>query len=202
MTMRAMPRKAVDSWLWLTLLPLDAGAKIVNGRNPTLSTGLDRADATFRSIVARMLRDEELQADADRRLAAADERARAFRLRVEAEQRAKDADEHFSQRLDRAEHERQRVEERAGSARQAADEGAEKQRREAAERESRKRSVTSRAAAQKKQAAKERSDRARLDELEKETQALDRAREALHTEQKATRLADAAAAKKAARKSR
>jgi hypothetical protein len=201
MTMQAIPRKGVDAWLRLTLLPLDAGAKIVSGRNPKMSIGLDRMDAKFRAIVGRVLCDEELQADADRRLGAADERARAFGLWIEAEERAKNADQQLSESLDRAAHERRRAAEQADAARQAAEERAEKQRRDVDERESRMRTATSKAAAQKKQAAKERSDRARLDELDKETEALDRAGEALVAEREATRLVKAATAKKAVRKS-
>src|SRR3954447_7438947 len=91
MDVRNLERTVIDQWLRAVRFPIDAGAHLVpngdKGPRSGLLLAIDRADATIRGTLGRLLNDEELQDDARRRRVAADERARAIELRVPPQQR-------------------------------------------------------------------------------------------------------------------
>jgi hypothetical protein len=82
MDVRTIERTVIDQWLRVLRFPVDAGTHLVpngdNGPRNGLLLAIDRADATIRGTLGRLLNDEELQDDARRRRVAADERARAI----------------------------------------------------------------------------------------------------------------------------
>src|SRR4051794_9716036 len=103
MSIRAIPRYAVDGAVKLARLPLDFAVSLLpdNGGSgrPAARIAVDRWDAILRQVAGHALRDEEMRADAIRRRDAADERARALRLRETAEQRRAAADERLANRV-------------------------------------------------------------------------------------------------------
>src|SRR4051812_35610953 len=117
MSLRDIPRSAVDAAVQLTRMPLDIAVSLLpgngTGARPAASIAVDRLDAALRDAAGMALFDTELRDDAARRRIAADERARELRLRMEAEQRSAQADERFSARVEHAEERRSAAEQRA-----------------------------------------------------------------------------------------
>lgn len=91
MSIRAIPRSAVDGAVKLTRMPLDIVVSLLpgdssrGGPGPSAGIALDRLDATVRDVAGMALGDSEMRADAERRRNAADERARALRQRDDAD---------------------------------------------------------------------------------------------------------------------
>ncbi|MDP2712662.1 MAG: hypothetical protein Q8O56_15715 [Solirubrobacteraceae bacterium] len=87
MSIRAIPRSAVDGAVKLTRMPLDIVVSLLpgdgssGGPGPSAGIALDRLEATVRDVAGMALGDDEMRADADRRRIAADERAQALRQR-------------------------------------------------------------------------------------------------------------------------
>jgi len=200
MDIRSIPRTLVSVWLDLARIPWDLGARTVNGRQPQFALAIDRADAVARSFAGHLLRDDVLVADAEHRRAASDERARAMRLRAQADELSQAADARFEDRLHDTENQRERAEARADAARRAVEDQALAAERAVNESQARRRRSAEEAERRRKQAAAEKAEAARLEQLDDEVEALDAASEALETEQEATRLKKAAAATKAARR--
>src|SRR4051794_11672356 len=174
MNLRAIPRTAVDRYLKVARWPVDTTLALL-GRNGAATSAIDRIDATFREAAALALGDQELREDARRRREAAAERDRSARLRDEADLRAERGREEAAQRRQRGSHQ----------ARQTAQ---------------RRRESTRRQAAKAKEAIQESADRARLDELETRSEALEERENALTARDEARRLGNAAARAKAQRK--
>ena len=111
MNLRSTPRTALDRYLKLLRLPADVAVKAFargqNGATTPAEQAVDRVDATVRDAVGRMFNDTELQADAQRRRAAVNERGRALKLRATAEERSEQADEKLDSRQSAAEQRRQ-----------------------------------------------------------------------------------------------
>ena len=125
MSMRDLPRSAVDAAVKLTRLPLDIVVSMLPGNGgdtkPAAGIAVDRFEATLRDAAGIALFDNELREDAMRRRTAADERERELRLRSEAERRSAEADEHFGARVEDAEDRRTAAEQRAETEREAAE---------------------------------------------------------------------------------
>jgi hypothetical protein len=122
---RNVSRSAVDRWFRVVRVPFDAAAQLLpRDRGPRNSALLfiDRADATARAAVGRLLRDDDLSEDATRRRIAADERARAVELRTRAEEAERVAEARLADELDTAERLRTRAEAEADARAREADE--------------------------------------------------------------------------------
>src|SRR4051812_11334453 len=107
-----MQRNAVDGYLKLVRLPIDAAVRFGLGNSETV----DRADAGIRALAGRIIGDQELIRDAERRRAAVDERERAALLRVEAEQRRQQATKTAEQGRQQVREDEQRAKQEAAEA--------------------------------------------------------------------------------------
>ena len=205
MSPKQLTRGALDVYLRTTLAPWQAVGRFTRfGRDRTspLEVAVGRVDAAVREFVGRALSDDELLEDADRRRAAADNRAVAIELEEEATRRAQEAEERRQQREAQAEEARQRAEERAEEKREKAEQTAQ-QRRQAVRKatQSRKKNVK-KAAARKREAIEEAERDARLEELREKEEALDAEEQAVKEEQRGTRLKQSAEATRRARAAR
>src|SRR5436305_3590873 len=102
MNIRTIPRTAFTSYLRLVRIPIDAAIGALPGNREARKLSADRADATVRSVAANVFGDSDLREDAQRRRAAADERAKALKLRGEARRRGQQADSAVEQRHEQA----------------------------------------------------------------------------------------------------
>ncbi|MGH2918164.1 MAG: hypothetical protein ACRDLS_06135 [Solirubrobacteraceae bacterium] len=204
MSLRAIPRSAIDGTLRLVRWPLDAAVSMLPGngagRRPAAGVALDRADALIRDVAGVALRDEELRHDAARRRTAADERERALRLRQAANRTATRADEELDERHERAEEQRRQAARRADKQRAAAKRARDNQAKQAAATATKRRTATRKARAKVDEAIEEEASETKLEQLVQEGEALDQRAEALTAEAEAQRLQDAASQRKAARK--
>lgn len=206
MSLRAIPRGAVDGAVKLARLPLDVAVSLLpgngDGARPAASIAVDRWEATMRQLAGYALLDDELRDDAARRHMAADERARALRLREAAERRTAEADERLATRVEQAEEHRSAAGERAERQRRQAEQRKQAKARAASQAQSRRKAASRRARAKVEGAIEEQADEARLEQLKAEAKALEEREVALTAADEAQRLQDAATAKKAARRKR
>lgn len=204
MSIRDIPRGAVDGAVKIARLPLDVAVSLLpgngDGARPAAGIAVDRWDATVRQLAGYALLDDELREDARRRLAAADERARALRLRAAAEARSAAADQRLANRVEEAEERRSAAEERAERERKQAEQRRAAKKRAAAQAEAKRKQASRRAKAKVEEAIEEDADEARLEQLQAEARALEEREAALVARDEAQRLRDEATAKKAARK--
>ncbi|MCA1698633.1 MAG: hypothetical protein LC790_06935 [Actinobacteria bacterium] len=204
MSIRAIPRGAVDGAIKLARLPLDAAISLLAGNGvgarPAASIAVDRWDATMREVAGYALFDDELRAQATRRRVAADERARALRLRDAAEAYSSVADEKLADRVEQAEEHRAAAEQRAGRERAEAEQRRAAKTRAAAQAETKRKAANRRARANVEEVIDEQAGEARLEQLEAEARALEEREAALVARDEGQRLRDAATATKAARK--
>lgn len=204
MNTRTIPRAAIDGSIKLARLPFDAALGVLPGREKgqaaAAKVALDRADAQVRATAGTLLGDRALREDAARRRQAADERAKALRLRGKAQERMSEAEAHTERRRDTAERRRQEAETRA-----------KRQKSQAEKRREQAKSRASETAKQREQAAETQAARAeerleseakieRLDALQEKSEALEERSDAIATQDEAQRLGEAAAAVKAERK--
>jgi len=206
MSIRDIPRGAVDGAVKLARLPVDAAIALLpgngNGARPAATIAVDRVDATVRKVAGYALRDEELREDAMRRRVAADERARALRLRDTAEARSAAAGEKLADRVEQAEERRAAAEQRAKRERAQAEQRRAAKSRAAGQAETKRKASSRRAKAKVDEVIDEQADEARLAQLKTEAKALEKREAALIAKDEARRLQDAATARKAARKKR
>jgi hypothetical protein len=206
MTIRAIPRKTVGGSIKVARLPLDIAVSMMpgNGDGPAASAtvALDRVEAQVRDIAGIALRDDVLREDATKRRIAADERERALRLRAAAERRAREADERLADAHEDAEETREQAAERARRERSKAAGERRRRKQEAAKAERKLKADNAKLTDKIEEAIDERATEARLEQLEREAEALERKEAALTAEAEAQRLQDEATKKKAARKSR
>lgn len=204
MVVRDISRMAVDTWFRLGRLPIDAAARLLpdgdGGPRPAASLFIDKADAAAREALGGLLGDTELQEDARRRRAAAEERAHAMNLRLVAEQKKTEADKKFAADQELAE--RRRVEaQRAATARKADVERERVQKeREAAAVAAKQEQAVEKQRQASLAAADKKAKQQRLTVLDAQADALDQQETALTVEDEALRLRKAAAKAKAARK--
>jgi hypothetical protein len=204
MSLRVIPRSAVDGAVKLARLPVDIAVSLLpangDGSRPALRIAVDRWEATLRQIAGYALRDDELRVDAVRRRAAADERARALRLRDTAERRRAEADEHLADRVEDAGKQRTAARSRAERQRTQASRRRTERTAAAARTESKRKAANRKVRGQVEEAIEEEADEARLAQLEAEAKALEERERALAAQSEAQRLQDEATARKAARR--
>ena len=204
MNVRVIPRTAVDAYLKLVRLPLDAAIGLLpgngSGRGTAAALALDRLDAAARTVAGAVLGDSVLHEDAARRHLAADERGRAFRFRAEAQRRSAGAESRFGERQDQADRQRKRAKQRAAGTRRQAERRREQKARQAAKTEGKRRGSSRKAAARIDGAVDARARKARLKTLDTKAEALREREEALIATDEARRLRGAASRAKAARK--
>jgi hypothetical protein len=205
MSFLTIPRMALDTYLKAVKWPLDHAARIAGGKSNGTANGaeiaLDRADATVRGAAGAVLNDPELRQDAALRRTAADERARAQRLRATAEQISEQSDQELTERKQTAEQRRQQAAKTAAQRKQQAEKERKERERKAAEATSRRKAANAKATAKVEESIEERAKRERLEAIEREAEALEEKEEALTAADEAQRLGKAAATAKAARKS-
>jgi hypothetical protein len=204
MDVRSLERRVIDQWLRVARLPIDAGARLIpngdNGPRNGVLLAVDRADATIRETLGRLLNDEDLQDDAQRRRAAADERARAIALRVEAQQRKLEADGELARRQDTAEQLREKAARTASQREQQTEQETAARKQRVRQTADKQQTAIERAREEKQHSAEQKAKRERLRVLEEQTDALDTETDALTASDEAQRLAKAAASAKARRK--
>ena len=200
--LRTIPRTVVTSYVSVARLPFDLTARVLGGSEVTgPKLAVDRADAAVRAFAGGVLRDPELKADAQRRRVAADERQRALELRLAAKRTKGEAQEQFEERQTAAQRKRQKAAEEAEQKQAQAARDAERERARVAEVERKRREAVEAAAAKKEKAIEDEARRARLEQLDREAEALADQEKALHADKTADRLKVAAGEAKAARKS-
>jgi hypothetical protein len=204
MSLRTISRSAVSAYIRLLRLPVDTavGLRTRNGRTePSRATlRLDRLEASLRGIAGRTLRDEGLVRHGDRMLIAADERQRAGGLRAEARVRSERADRRLSEKEKQAEQKRRRAGQRAAGRKKQADRQRQAESRRIEKVEARRRRANENGAARREQAIEDLSKRARLQQLDKDADALAKQQDALTAKNESQRLRSAASKTKAARK--
>lgn len=203
MSIRKLPGTALDRYLNLVKMPLDAAARRTRKSDDATSAAellLDRVDATVRDTAGRVFGDQELQDEARRRRVAADERERALRLKAEAKARTQEADQEFAQRQRAAEDRRQQAEKRAQEEKQRIEREKEAKQREVTKVASQRKAANRKVASTVEGAVEDRAKRSRLEQLETETGALREEEAALDAKAKAEQLSVAAGKAKAARK--
>jgi len=202
MSFRAISRTALGGSIRFARLPID-GMLGLAGENPTATSAklaVDRVDATVRSVVGTVLADDEIKQEARRRMQATDERERALDLRAAAEARSRSAESRAAG-LRREAAQRRGAAEREGQSKLRKAE----KRRATAKSKATRVSQSRRAAAEKEAARKEgeideQAKRARLDQLDAKSEALEEKDTALTAADEAQRLREAATAAKADRK--
>ena len=205
MNLRSTPRSALDSYLKLLRLPADAVVKALasrgrDGETTPAELAVDRADAAVRDVLGRVFNDTELQADARRRRAAADERARALKLRATAERHSEQADENLDSRQATAEQRRKDAADREQQRKQDAEKQRAATSRQLAQVEDRKLTAVQAETQRAEEAIDDHARRERLDQLDAKTGMLKTEEEALTARSEAQRLRRAAAETKSQRK--
>jgi hypothetical protein len=204
MNVRTIPRVAVEGSLRLVRLPLDAAIALLpgngTGAQPKASLALDRADARVRAVVAAILGDPVLNADARRRREAVAERERAVDLRDQAKATTEQAESRLEERHEQAERQRSSAAQRAS----AKQKDAERERAAKADRakatERARVANSEKAEARVDEAIDEQAPRERLQVLDARSKALGDKEKALTARDEARRLRDAASRAKAERK--
>jgi hypothetical protein len=204
MDVLAIPRTAVDRSLRVARLPLDATVAVFgreSDRGFAAVVMLDRADAAVRRFAGRVLHDEPLQHDADARNIAAHERTRAHEMRAETELRRRRADAEFRETLETADEERADAERRADQRRTRIDEERLAESRHVTEQAEQRKAVSRKAADRAERNLDAREQKARLEQLEKESDVLNTKKHSVTTASEAQRLQRAASEVKSKRKS-
>src|SRR3979409_1720673 len=111
MTLRMIPRTALDGYLKLDRMPSQGMLALCGGGDSAAAVKLvrDRVEAAVRGAAGAVLGDDALRADGRRRSEAADERERALRLRAEAERRSERADARIAEQETEADRRRARA---------------------------------------------------------------------------------------------
>ena len=205
MSVRAIPRATINAYLKLARLPVDGAIRLIpgDGEGPGASAKLllDRADATVRAVLAGLLGDPALREDAQRRARAAAERERGVELRARAREVREQGEARWQEGQEQADTRRRQAGERAESRRRQAEGRAQDEIKRAAQAETRRGQTSRRAAERRQEAIEKREPRERLEALEARTDALRGREQELAARDEARRLAEAAGAVKAQRKS-
>jgi hypothetical protein len=199
--LRTIPRAAVGGSLTLVRLPIDGALQLAGG-NDSIELALDRAEAAVRSLAGMALADEVLIDDAARRREAADERARAQRLRAAAERHTERAEERVAHGVNDADRVRARAAEEEQRERQEARERSKSQKARAEKTAKRRKSAAADLADRREEAIDDAAKRERLHDLETREGALQKKGEALTAREEAARLEEAASRVKAQRKAK
>ena len=199
--LRTIQRTAVDASLKLARLPLDTVLRLA-GRNGAATRSVDAAEATARDVAGIVLRDPELREDAARRRAAVGERARAQELHEQAQAIADRADEKLERREQEAERRRRQAESDSGKRKQEADRRRKAKESRAAKTAGQRKKAAGKQAAKAEEEIEDDARRTRLEQLERETEALGEREVALTAADEAQRLRSATERAKEARKRR
>ncbi len=200
MDLMTVPRTLISGSIAATKWPMDTGLRLIGqGEGPAAVT-LDRLDGMARSVIGGLLGDDRLQQDGVDRLTAAEERAKAQRLRVEAELRRERATEEQQERRQQAAETRAEATRAAERQRERAEERKQARKRQAADTARKRKQQSAKAEQQVEEVIEDRAKRERLETLDEQAAALDREAVANTARDEAQRLADAASAAKAARK--
>lgn len=204
MNLRVIPRTAIDSYLRLVRLPLDGAIGFLpgdgTGAKPAARLAVDRVDATLRALIATIVRDPALRADAEQRQEAARAREQAYDLRTEADRKADEADARLAKRQVDATRQREQAARREKARRQEAARDREKQRRSAAEAESKRLDANRETAERTEEVIDEQAPGARLEAIRAKSDALEQKEKELTARDEAARLSEAASRAKAQRK--
>jgi hypothetical protein len=204
MNIRNIERSAIDGWLRLVRLPISAATQLLPNSDEGARNGailaIDRADAAVRELLGRALRDDELQTDAQRRKAAADERARAIALRVEAAELKADSDRELAERQEKADELREHAAKTAAAREKQAEQERQERKQRVRQTAAKQQAAVEHARDEKQKVAEQKAKRERLSVLDEQADALDTEADALVATDEAQRLAKAAAAAKATRK--
>ncbi len=204
MTIRAIPRTAVDTYLKLVRLPLESAIGWLpgngTGAQPAAGLVLDRADAAVRAVLGTVLADPVLREDAQRRRAAAEERERALDLRTAADRKTEHADTRLQERHQQASRQRQQADQRAKAKRQEAAREQEKEKRRTARTQSTRLDASRKTAERREKVLNNRAANERLETLDAKTDALHEKEKELTARDEAKRLNEAASRAKAERK--
>jgi hypothetical protein len=204
MNVRAIPRTAVKTSLRLARIPFDAAVQLLPGNGTGVQgkakRAVDRADATARAVAGSVMLDSQLRDEARQQRAAAGERAKAADLRTKAQRTATEARARSERRGEQAQRRRKEADAKASRRREQAKQEHQRKRERAAQVEHQRaeasRNVQERTEEQIAQEAPER----RLEVLEDRADAQRQADQALTERDEASRLGEAAAAVKEARK--
>lgn len=199
-------RTAIDGYLKAVRAPLDAGMHLATRGNDERLTSarlvVDRADATIRQQLGRILSDDELLSDGVRRAVATDERVRALELKAVADEKSRRATVEFRKRQDRLEREQTETERKAAEDRRRAQEARQQEEAKAADAAQRRKAASRKieAAVEQRVATEARSKR--VEQLDTEADALQAEEDALRASERARQLKAKADSVKSARKSK
>jgi hypothetical protein len=193
MSSNMLTRGAVTAYARALRLPFDAGNRLLGrepeeGRRAAAGLAVDQLEASFLAGAGRLFGDSELQAEAQLRATAVQERREALRLRERAAEVSDDADERVT-----------RKEQLAELRRAKAGEEAQRRSKRAAKTEQSRQRVSARAAAAQREAIDRGAKAERLEALDAKADALAEKEEALTAKAEARRLGEAAARTKAQR---
>ena len=204
MNVRDAPGAAVDRYLRLMRLPLDAAVGRLPGSGggvqPAARLIVDRADASVRRLFGGILSDAGLLEDVEQRRAAVHKRERAVRLREEAERKTEQADTRLEERHAHSERQRAQAKQRAQGLRKQADKQRDKKAVRAAEAEKRRLDASRKQEGRVDGAIDERAPKERLKTLDAKTGALAKKEQALTAGDEARRVSEAASGTKTERK--
>ncbi len=204
MSARTITSATIDTYLKLLRRPADMLIARLPGQRtgigPAARLMVDRLDAAVRTGLAATLSDDTLRADARRREAAADERARALELRREAERRTKKAETRVQDSQAQATRQRERASAKAGERRRQAGEKQRTRTRRAAQTEQSRTEASREQEAAAAARIEARAAEALLPAVEEQAQALNGQQVAAEQSDEARRLGEAAARVKAERK--
>jgi hypothetical protein len=204
MDVLSIPRTAVDRSLRVLRLPFDATVAVLHresDRGSAASVMLDQADAAVRRFAGRVLHDELLRQDGEARGIAADERTRAHEMRAEADLRRRRADAQVEDTLETADERRAGAEQRVAEQRTRIDEEHQVESRHLAEQTEQRKAASRKAADRAERNIDAREQKARLEQLEQESDVLDTKKRSITTASEAQRLQRAASEVKSKRKS-
>lgn len=194
MSMNVLTRSAVSAYIRALRLPFDAGTRLLGrdadgGSRAAAGLAIDQFEASALGTVGRLFGDVELQAEAELRVTAVDERRKALRLRERAAEVSDEADDRLTHKEQAAEARRERAGEQA------------KQRAtRAAKTERNRHRANARATATQRAAIDSRAKAERLTALDTKARALAKKEGALTAKAEARRLGEAAAKTKSKRK--
>lgn len=199
-------RRAIDGYLKVARTPIDRGLQLVTrGDDERLAPAkilVDRADAAVRKTVGRLVGDDELVSDGARREVAADERARALELHVQAEAKARQAEQDFTRRREQAVRLEEAAEAKADEARRQVEQARQAEERKAGDEARRRKQASQKIEGAVEHTVMSKARKEKLSQLETEAEALQKEEDALAAAEKARRLKAAADSVKTVRKAK
>jgi hypothetical protein len=204
MTMKIdeLPRKAVLGYLELTRLPLTATERVLRKTEGTWAPtiAVDRLQARMKELAGSALRDDTLVADARLQNAALDERLRAAEEEARADRIRGAADSRLENERDAADAAEREVRARADQREQAVEHAAQAKERQVREKAAEKKAAARKVEQAQHDALEQREAVARREVLKKESKALNDQRAAAEAKAEVLELQDKLDEVKAVRK--